>query len=493
MAAVLGLSAAAALPPFSVLPLLVPRFTGLVWLIDGSRSTRSAFAAGWWFGLGHFVLGLYWIGEAFLVDPAKFGWMNPFAVLGLSGSLALFPALAASAAYLSVCSGVGRVLILAAAWTGAEWLRGTILTGFPWDLIGYVWTVSGAMLQLTAITGIYGLSLMTVAGAAMPAVLAGTRRRRREWLAVTAAAAMLAAIWVAGSVRIEIAQTDDVAGVWLRLVQPGIPQTDKESADKQAEDFERLLGLSAVPAKRPVTVIIWPETAVSFVLDIDSAVRERIAPVVPPGGLVVTGAPRSAQEPDGSCRFWNSVFAINAAAAVVASYDKFHLVPFGEYMPLRKCLPLNAIAAGPIDYSAGPGPQTIDLPGLPPVSPLVCYEAIFPGEVVSPANRPAWLLNVTNDAWFGDSAGPYQHFAIARTRAVKEGLPLVRAANTGISGVIDPYGRIVARLGLGQTGTLDAPLPKALGELTPYARFGDWTVLAMLLAAVGLGLAVNER
>jgi apolipoprotein N-acyltransferase len=492
-AAVLGLSAAIALPPLYALPLLIPAFTGLAWLIEGSRSTRSAFAAGWWFGLGHFVLGLYWIAEALLVDPAKFGWMIPFAVLGLSGGLALFPALAASAAYLSNRPGVGRVLILAAAWTGAEWLRGTILTGFPWDLIGYVWTVSDEMLQLTAVTGIYGLSLVTVATAAMPAVLAGTRRRRRKWLAVPAAAGMLAAIWVAGSQRLEIARTGDVSGVWLRIVQPDIPQTDKGSAGKQEEDFERLLGLSAMPAKAPVSVIIWPETAVSLALNIDSAMRERIAAVVPSGGLVITGAPRAAQEPGGSWRFWNSVFAINAAAGVVASYDKFHLVPFGEYMPLRKYLPLDAIAAGPIDFSARPGPQTIDLPRVPPVSPLVCYEAIFPGEVVAPGNRPAWLLNVTNDAWFGDSAGPYQHFAIARTRAVEEGLPLVRAANTGISAVIDPHGRILARLGLGQKGNLDAPLPKALGEPTPYARFGDWTVLAMLLAAVGWGIAVKER
>jgi apolipoprotein N-acyltransferase len=371
-----------------MLPLLVPAFTGLAWLIDGSRSTRSAFAAGWWFGLGHSVLSLYWIAEALLVDSVKFGWMIPFALLGLSGGLALFPALAASAGYLSAGPGVGRVLILAAAWTGAEWLRGTILTGFPWDLIGYAWTVSGAMLQLAAVTGIYGLSLVTVAAAAMPAVLAATRPPRRERLAVAAAAAMMAAVWVAGSLRLDFAQTGDVPGIRLRIVQPGIPQTDKWSAAKQEEHFGGLLGLSAMPAKDPVTAIIWPETAVPFALNIDSPQRERIAAVAPPGGLVITGAPRVAEAPGGKPKFWNSVFAIDAAGDVVAAYDKFHLVPFGEYMPLRGYLPLDSIAAGPIDYSAGSGPRTIDLTELPPVSPLVCYEAIFPGKVVASGKRP---------------------------------------------------------------------------------------------------------
>jgi apolipoprotein N-acyltransferase len=208
---------------------------------------------------------------------------------------------------------------------------------------------------------------------------------------------------------------------------------------------------------------------------------------------VITGALRAAVEPGGRRKFWNSVFAIDAAEGVVATYDKFHLVPFGEYMPLRKYLPLDAIAAGPIDLSAGAGPRTVDLPGLPPVSPLVCYEAIFPGEVVGPGKRPAWLLNVTNDAWFGKSAGPYQHFAIARTRAVEEGLPLVRAANSGISAVVDPYGRIVAQLGLGRRGILDAPLPQAPQKPTPYARYGDWILLSALVAIIGLAIIANAR
>lgn len=488
-AVILGSLAALALPPVYALPLLIPAFTGLMWLIGSSRSARSAFAAGWWFGIGHFVLGLYWIAEALLVDPQKFGWMVPFAIFGLSGALALFPALAAAATRRCGRAGVAGVLIFAAAWTGAEWLRGHILTGFPWNLIGYAWTTSDSMLQLAAVTGIYGLSLITVAAAAMPAVLAAPaamRPPRQEWLAVAATAAALAAIWIAGTLRLSAAETKDVPGVRLRIVQPDIPQTEKWSPVRAEEHFERLLRLSTVPAKEPVTDVIWPETAVPFVLSSDAARRDMIAAAAPRGGLVITGALGATQHAGGKPKFWNSVFAIDAAGRIVARYDKSHLVPFGEYMPLRRYLPLDAVAAGPVDFSAGPGPQTLALPGLPAVSPLVCYEAIFPGEVVASGARPAWLLNVTNDAWFGQSAGPYQHFAIARTRAVEEGLPLVRAANTGISAVVDPYGRVLAQLGLGKQGVLDVALPVGLSTPTVYARHGDWILLGSAVFVVGL-------
>jgi apolipoprotein N-acyltransferase len=491
LAVILGVGAAVALPPFYALPLLIPAFTGLVWLIDGARSLRSAFAAGWWFGFGHFVVGLYWVAEALLVDPVKFGWLVAFAVFGLAGSLALFPALAAGLAYLGARPGTGRVLILAASWTAAEWLRGHVLTGFPWNLIGYVWTASNAMLQLAAVTGIYGLSLLTVAVAAMPAVLAVERSPRGEWLLIAVTALPLA-LWISGTLRLDAADVRNVPSGRLRVVQPDIAQTDKWAGAKQQHDFELLLHLSAMPAGEPVSAIIWPETAIPFALNADEGARERIAAVAPPDGLVITGAPRSGEQRGGATKFFNSIFAVDASGRIAATYDKSHLVPFGEYMPLRQYLPLDAIAAGPIDFSPGSGPRTIALPGLPPVSPLVCYEAIFPGEVTALGKRPTWLLNLTNDAWFGKSAGPYQHFAIARTRAVEEGLPLVRAANTGISAVVDPYGRVIARLGLGRRGVLDAPLPEALSAPTPYARYGDRILAAMLIVIVGLAVVADR-
>jgi apolipoprotein N-acyltransferase len=495
----LGLLAATGLPPLYLILLLIPAFTGLLWLLDGSRSTRSAFAVGWWFGVGYFVAGLYWIAEAFLVNAERFAWMIPFALFGLTGALAVFTGFATLAVHKSGVGGVARVLAFGVAWVGAEWLRGHLLTGFPWNLIGYVWTVSDAMLQVTAVTGIYGLSLITVIAAAMPAALADTAERssaRAKGWAFASMAAVLAAVWAGGQLRLNAAETQSVPGVRLRIVQPNIAQSEKWNRNERAEHLARLLHLSTMPAKEPVTQVIWPEAAVALALNRDEVDRNLFGSVAPQNGLVVTGVLRIASETDGEPRAWNSVLAIDPGGSVMATYDKFHLVPFGEYMPLRDLLPLDPIAAGPIDLSAGSGPKTLTLPGLPPVSPLVCYEAIFPGEVVDPLRRPQWLLNVTNDAWFGSSAGPYQHFAIARVRAVEEGLPLVRAANTGISAVVDPYGRIRDQLGLGRQGVLDGPLPAGLDAPTPYARYGDWILLgalAFLVALTGLIKQVGER
>lgn len=495
IAGCLGLLAAVALPPIHALPLLIPAFTCLVWLLDGSRSTRSAFAVGWWFGFGHFVVGLYWIAEAFLVNAEHFAWMIPFAVFGLSAGLATFSGLATAVAYRTTAPGIARVLALGAAWAGAEWLRGHVLTGFPWNLMGYVWTASDAMLQVTAVTGIYGLGLVTVVAAGMPATLAassGAASGRRGAWATTVIAAVLAAVWSGGLMRLSTAEMQPVTGVRLRIVQPNITQSEKWDGDKRAEHFARLMRLSTMPAKESVTHVIWPETAISFAPNHSDARPDVLALAAPPGGLVIAGALRVARQDDGEPKAWNSVVAIDVQGSIVAQYDKFHLVPFGEYVPMRDILPLDPIAAGPLDFSAGQGPKTLTLPGLPAVSPLICYEAIFPGDVTDPGQRPQWLLNVTNDAWFGRSAGPYQHFAIARVRAVEEGLPLVRAANTGISAVVDPYGRIQDQIYLGQQGVLDAPLPRGLKPATLYARYGDWILLAAIVFVAALAGLFNR-
>jgi apolipoprotein N-acyltransferase len=280
----------------------------------------------------------------------------------------------------------------------------------------------------------------------------------------------------------------------LRLVQPDTAQTLKWVPAERARNFERLLELTASPVKpdaAPVTHVIWPETAVPFFLERDAGARQAMASVTPPGGSIITGAPRVRVEPNGDNRFWNSLHAVDGSGAVIASFNKFHLVPFGEYMPLRGLLPVGGIAAGATDFSSGDGPVTLQVPGLPPFSPLICYEVIFPAAVKDPANRPDWLLNVTNDAWYGKSAGPHQHFAISRVRAVEEGLPLVRSANTGISGVVDGYGRVTASLGLGERGVVDAALPAAL-PITPYGRFGD-VILVVLLMSLSLFTTIARQ
>ncbi len=499
LAVVLGASAAAALPPLHLLPLLVIAFTGLVWLVAGSKGWRGAFAAGWWFGFGHFVGGLYWIGHAFLVDAGRFGWMMPFAVAGLTAYLALYPGLAALVTWLIRPSGPGRVVALAAAWTLAEWLRGQLFTGFPWNLVGYAWTLSDAMLQLVWATGILGLSLLTVLAAAMPAVLAGVgagagRGAWRRSGPLAAAGALLLAAWVGGQVRLATAQVGEVPEVRLRLVQANIPQAEKWRPERREANFRRYLQLTSSPGAARVSHVIWPETAVAFFVANDASRRRLIGALAPPGGLVLIGAPRTTPERTTPLRVWNSLHAIAPGGEIVATYDKAHLVPFGEFLPFRALLGrlgLDRLAHGATDFSPGPGARTLELAGLPPASPLICYEVIFPNRVTEPGRRPGWLLNLTNDAWFGSSSGPYQHLAMARVRAVEQGLPLVRSAGTGISAVVDPYGRVLGRLDLNTSGVLDAALPEALEGPSIYARLGDIPVL--LLALAGLVAARLRR
>lgn len=500
-AAGLGAFATLALPPVYLLPALLVSFPGLVWLLDGVERSRTAFSLGWWFGLGHFVTGIYWIALALLTDPERYGWMIPFAVVGLSAILAVFPGFAAWGVFQSRVKGPGRVVVLALAWTAAEWLRGHIFSGLPWNLMGTVWTISDTMIQLAALTGVWGLSLLTVMCASSPALLADKSESgevKIDWLhlaPVLIAAAALEVVWAGGAIRLAGAETPTVPDVSLRLVQPNIIQNHKWLPDLREAHLRKHLSLTSSQVKDPfvasapaaTTYVIWPETAAPFLLDFNTTVRFRIAAVTPPGGLVITGMPRATPPDVYPQQVWNSIAAVDSQGVVSGTYDKFHLVPFGEYVPLRSVLPLNKITSGGIDFSAGPGPRTMRLPGLPPFSPLICYEVIFPGNVIDAKDPPQWILNVTNDGWFGLSSGPYQHFASAQLRAVEEGLPLVRAANTGISAVIDSYGRVVASLGLGSEGIIDSPLPQALSGSTVYGRFGDFILLAMLfLGAVAV-------
>ena len=492
-ALLLGALAAGALPPVDMTPVLLISFVGLVWLEDGSTSFRGAFAVGWSFGFGFFIAGLYWIAAALFVDIARFWWLVPFAVMGLPAGLAIFTGAATCAAYATCrwlrLGATGRILALAVFWCVAEWLRGHILTGFPWNLIGYAWSGAFpgaiAMLQLTSLVGIYGLSLVTVLAAALPARLGDLSGRR--WPSVLAALLLIAVPAAGGAYRLANGHVGDVPGVTLRLVQPSIPETLKNDPGAMLSNFRRLYALSTSPGGANVTAIIWPEAAAPPFLGRDAGARKAIAQAAPLNGYVITGTIRTDPAPLPPRHVWNSLVAIDHDAVIRATYDKFHLVPFGEYVPLRSILPMQKITPGSIDFSAGPGPRTITLPGLPPFSPLICYEAIFPGEVVDPLHRPDWLLNITNDAWYGVTSGPFQHLAIARTRAVEEGLPLVRDGNNGISAVFDPYGRVLARLNLNAIGVLNEKLPEALLP-TLYSRFGDAPFLiSLLFIVVGLG------
>jgi apolipoprotein N-acyltransferase len=344
---------------------------------------------------------------------------------------------------------------------------------------------SGAMIQFASLFGVYGLTWVTVLAASAPAAMADGKA---AWRGVVVSWLVLPVIALGGAIRLGDAEIFDVPDVRLRLVQANIAQFHKWRDDLREQNLQTHLTMSAAPpaveTDPPPTHIIWPETAVPYLLATEPMIRDRIAQVVPKGGAVMTGAVRAEPQDDGNTQVWNSFHAVDADGVVIATYDKFHLVPFGEYTPLRSVLKIAKLTEGTTDFSSGPGPQSMAIAGLPLVSPLICYEAIFPGDVVQADVRPGWLLNVTNDAWYGISSGPYQHFQQARLRAVEEGLPIVRVANTGISGVVDPYGRVRQALGLGESGILDANLPQPIPDPTVYGRWRDWPVLVVLILSL---------
>ena len=481
--------AAAALPPVFILPALLISFPIFLWLIEASRSWKQAFGDGWWFGFGHFIAGLYWIGFSLLVDANQYAWLYPFAVLCIPAVIALYTGIIAVLARLAP-AGIARVIALASAWTMIEWARGLLFTGFPWNSIGIVWTATDATMQFAAIGGMYGLSFLTVLVSASPCVLARGRNSKRMILPALSLM-IVGLLWAGGTLRLTNAESGEVPGVTLRIVQPNIAQALKWHPDYRDRHLATFIRLSSAPSARPITHIIWPETAVPFIVASDTARRRVMASVIKNDGLLLTGAVRTTPRGFRPIRLWNSFHAINKNAEIVATYDKFHLVPFGEYVPFRRWIGLTKLTAGRTDFSAGPGPETIRVPGLPPFSPLICYEVIFPDKVKQANSSPGWLLNVTNDAWFGTSSGPYQHFAMARLRSVEQGLPLVRAANTGISAATDSYGRVTGRLGLNEQGVVDTGLPRRLSVLTLYSRFGDWPIL--IIAALSFLSMIFRR
>lgn len=488
----LGCLAALALPPLHLVPVLFIAFPALVWIFDASRSRKAAFGAGWWWAMGWFSVGFYWISNALLTDAARFGWMVPFAIFGLSGLVAAFVGTATVMVRILRVDGPGRIALLAVTWTLAEWMRSWVLTGFPWNPLGSVWDFSLPILQFGAVAGIWGLSLLSAMVFMIPALLAEPLTRKAKTVVLAIVFGLPAAGWIGGTIRLagapDLASSETyVPGIKLRLVQAALAQGNKWRDDMRESNLREHVALSRSPGFETVTTVIWPETAASYFLDLDGLHREMAAAAAPFGGLLLTGAPRITPKGVEPLQVWNSLFAVTSNAEIVGIYDKSHLVPFGEYVPFRGLLPIAKITHGGTDFSAGPGPRTLTVPGLPPFSPLICYEAIFPAAVVDlDHDRPQWLLTITNDGWFGMSAGPYQHLTAARMRAIEEGLPLARAANTGISAVFDPYGREIARLALGAKGVVDAPLPKPL-EITPFGRFGNAAAFIMMLICLHLG------
>ncbi|MEB3702572.1 Apolipoprotein N-acyltransferase [Candidatus Bealeia paramacronuclearis] len=486
---------ALAFAPVHAVPILWLSFLGAFYCLNFAPTPKAAFWDGWWFGLGFFVASLYWIAIATFVDLASFWWVIPFALLGLPVILSFF---VGPVFYLTIKfskDNYSRILLFICFWVLFEWLRAHLFTGFPWNLLGYVWTVSTPFLQIAAFGGVYLLTFFTLLLIGITYIgLQGGLLEKRIMISTYVIAVFLG---IAGLSKLqEVPMTS--SGPWMRLVQPSIPQSLKWNPEQREANLYRLLTLSHETSAHIPQAIIWPETAVSFFLDHEPRLRRLISQIIPEGAYLITGAPRKTPEGHEPFQIWNSSLVLNHEGAVLGHYDKFHLVPFGEYVPWRKELShymdlswMKKITAGAIDFSIGNGPETLHVEKIPAFGPLICYEAIFPGAVVTPSGpRPEWLLNVTNDAWYGNSSGPYQHLEIVRMRAVEEGLPLVRAANNGISAVFDAYGRQVVSIPLNEIGIRDFQLPPPIAP-TLYARFGDLIIFSILAFFLGAAFLIR--
>ena len=506
----LGILSILALPPIYFVPVLIPAFIGLVWLLDGSDDENreytswnlkkfccdSAFATGWWFGLGYFFAGLYWIAFSLLVEAQKFGWLIPIVIFLLSALFAVYVGLVTFFSHALAPPGPRRVIYIIIFWVFFEWIRSWLFTGFPWNLLGTVWTFSEPMMQFASVFGVLGLSLVTIGVASVFSFLGYANTSLRfKTISLGLSLTLFFIIWAGGFFRLLNVEPKFVDRVIVRLVQPNIQQKDKWTAQLRGKHLNNLMELSEAPKKigifgRP-TQIIWPETATPFILEGNKSALRTIAQIIPLGGALLTGSPRRKSINKNKAKIWNSLHVVDHEGKIISSYNKSHLVPFGEYIPLRRYFnsffSFAKLTKGRVDFSSGLGQKTLIVPGAPPVSPLICYEVIFSGMVISKSNtgmrEPEWLLNITNDAWFGISSGPYQHLAAAQLRAVEEGLPLVRVANTGISAVIDGYGRIHQASILNERTYIDSRLPVPVKSPTTFSKLG---IVGVVFLLVGL-------
>ncbi|MBQ3695360.1 MAG: apolipoprotein N-acyltransferase [Alphaproteobacteria bacterium] len=473
-----GLASCLAFAPYFIFPVLWFSFA-LLAVKNNQAGHRACFFNAFCFGAGLGVTGMNWLAHAMLLGDGYYAWLVPLIWIGFGF---VFGAYYGVTAWLASFAkpGVPRWLAFAGWFCVIEWVRGWAFSGFPWNVVGNIWNGYLPILQSVSVIGVYGLGFLTVLLFTTPYF--GRKLRPTLWALLA-----LTALYGLGAWRLYDAANEAVWGIKVRVVQPNVPCTLKWDPREAQNNINKMIRLSKTNNDE-ITHIVWPESAVSFLINYNEPARLQLMAAMKQGSVLITGAMRGIDPVEQSVA--NSLVVLDDLTNITASYDKAHLVPFGEYTPLRGILPLEKFVPFDSDIVAGPGPRTIPVERAPAAGPLVCYEAIFSGQVVEKKHRPQWIINVTNDGWYGLSAGPHHHFAMAQTRAVEEGLPLVRSANTGISAVIDPYGRILGSLGLEDEGVIDSPLPKAIPP-TPFAQYGN--IIPLLLAGLCILLSIRHK
>jgi apolipoprotein N-acyltransferase len=505
---VAGAVAALAVPPLFLLPALFLAFPVLVWCLDGAerlpglrRLFGPAFAIGFAFGLGYFTTALHWLGAAFIQEGDVYLLLMPFAIVALAAVLSLFWGLATAVAHLLWSAGALRILTLATFLTLAELARGHLFSGFPFDLLGYALTANDEMAQAASLVGVYGLTFLAALLAATPALIwpADERGLVRRLLPFFIAVAVIAVQVAFGNHRLGSVEVLPRTDMKVRLVQPMITAHADWTLMEPAQVIDRLIGLSESrltpddPGLQGITHLVWPESVFPFFLTQYPEALARIARMLPPEMLLLTGAPREPLGPGGLREEgnpgYNSILAIDSDGEIIASYDKSHLVPFGEYLPFADfwgMFGIRQFVPGTNGWAAGSNRRLQRIPGTPPFLALICYEAVFPGAIGEVA-AAEFILNITNDAWFDGSIGPAQHAHHARLRAVETGLPMLRASNTGTTIATDPLGRVTARLAEQQVALVDVVPAQPLSEPTLFNRLG----LLPLYLALALGFVAS--
>lgn len=467
-----------ALPPFYHSYILLMTLSWLLYAIHQATTNKKAFALGYWFGFGFFAFGFSWVNNALLVFPEQTGWLIPITFIASGAFMGLFIAFPAL-----LCKYIKNIFLQYlsfSAWIVIfEWIRSWFLTGFPWNLWGTCLANHLEMVQFASILGTYGLSLFVILTASAPALWLVGKNRHSAILSLCIILLSSSFLYTYGHFRISHLKDDTQSDITIRLVQPEISQENKWSEDLRYKHFHNYLKTSSAEPLDNINMIIWGETASPFSLDKDKDALTEAVKIIPENGYLVTGQIRLEDNYYGGWNPFNSSLVINSKGEIEDFYDKSHLVPFGEYIPLRQWLPdfIRPVANMIGTLEAGKGPKVIQVQNIPPFGIQICYEIIFPHQIINPQHKPDWLINLTNDGWYGISAGPYQHLVNTQMRAVEEGLTIVRSANNGISALINRYGKIIDLMGLQYQGTLDVTLPQNKTISTIYNKLGNIPIL----------------